>query len=103
VGRQRLAPPRIEVKQTGPVPEGLPVWQKVTSSVVPAGGAQHSYESVTEVTDLVEGTLPDKLFQPPEGFQRVESFPDAASHPRTWAELLQAHWQMMEGWFSALF
>jgi hypothetical protein len=103
VGGQRLAPPRIEVKQTGQVPEGFPIWQEVTSSVVLAGGAHHNYESVTEVTELVEGTLPDKLFLPPDGYQRVESFPDAASHPRTWAELLQAHWRMMEDWFSTLF
>jgi hypothetical protein len=104
-GGQRLAPPRIEVKQTGPVPEGLPVWQKITSSVVLGGGSHHNDESVREVTDLVEGTLPDKLFQPPDGYQRVASLPTAPSHPvpRTWAELLRAHWQMIEDWFSTLF
>ena len=103
-GGQRPAPPRIEVKQTGPVPEGLPVWQKTTSSVLLAG-SHHNYERVSEVTDLVEGTLPDKLFQPPDGYQRVASLPNSAYRPvpRTWAELLRAYWQMVEDWFSTLF
>jgi hypothetical protein len=103
-GFQRPAPPRIEVKQTGPVPKGLPVWQKITSSVV-LRGSRHNYESVSEVTDLVEGTLSDKLFQPPDGYQRMASLPNSAYRPvpRTWAELLRAHWQMIEDWFSTLF
>src|SRR5262249_42724857 len=71
----------IEVRQTGPVPEELPVWQKITSSVVPPGGSHHNDEKVSEVTDLVKDTLPDKLFQPPDGYQRVASLPDTASRP----------------------
>jgi hypothetical protein len=104
-GGQRPGPPRIEVKQTGPVPEGLPVWQKMASSVVLGGGLHHNYESVTEVTDLMESTLPDKLFQPPDGYQRVARLPTTAARPVqfTWAEFLQAHWQMIEDWFSTRF
>jgi hypothetical protein len=104
-GGQKLGPPKIEVKQTGPLPEGLPVWRKMTSSVVLPGGSRQDSEHVTEVSDLMEGTLPDKLFQPPDGYRRVASLPDAAFHPgpHTWAELLQAHWRMMEDWFSTLF
>jgi hypothetical protein len=104
-GGQRPATPRIEVKQTGPPPEGLAVWQKTTLSVGLPGGSHHSCESISEVTDLVEGTLPDKLFQPPDGYQRVASLPNTASRPvpRTWAELLRGHWQRIEDWFSTLF
>jgi hypothetical protein len=107
VGDQRPAPPRIEVKQTGPAPEGLPVWQRTVYSWVLPGGARHTNETVSEVTELVEGTLPEKLFQPPDGYQRVGSLPNAFGNtrpvPHTWAGLLQAHWQMVEAWFSNLF
>jgi hypothetical protein len=104
-GGHGSSPPRIEVKQTGPAPEGLAVWQKTTFSVGLPGGSHHSYESVSEVTDLVGGTLPDKLFEPPGGYQRVASLPNTASRPvpRTWAELVRAHWQRIEEWFSARF
>ena len=102
---QKLAPPRIEVRQTGPVPEGLPVWQKTTYSVVLGDGSHNNHESVSEVIDLAEGTLPDRIFQPPDSYQRVASLPYAASRPvpHTWAELLRAHWQTIEDWFSRRF
>ena len=104
-GGQRLGPPRIEVKQTGPVPAGIPVWQKTTSSIVVAGGPPRNYESVTEVSELTENPLADNLFQPPAGYQRVASLPVAPSPPApgTWAERLQAHWRMIEDWFSTVF
>jgi hypothetical protein len=105
VGGQKLGPPRIEVKQTGSVPEGLPVWQKMTFSIALPGGSRRDSEHVTEVSDLLEGSLPDKLFQPPDGYRRVASLADAGSYPvpHTWAELLQAHWRMVEDCFSTLF
>jgi hypothetical protein len=105
VGGQRPAPPRIEVKQTGPVPGGLPVWLKITSSVVLSGGLHHQDESVSEVTDLMEGTLSDKLFQPPDGYQRVANLPIIASSfvTPTWGELFRIHWQRIENWFFTLF
>jgi hypothetical protein len=92
-GGQRPAPPRIEIKQTGPVPEGVAVWQKITSSMLLPGVSYINRASISEITDLVEGTLPDRLFQPPAGYQRVASLPSAATRPvaRTWAELLRAH------------
>jgi hypothetical protein len=104
-GGQTPGPPRIEVKQTGPVPKGLPVWQKTTSSILLAGSSPRNYESVTEVSELTEGVLPDKLFQPPAGYQRVASLAGVASHPapRTWSELLQAHRRMLEDWLSTVF
>ena len=64
------SPPRIELEQVGPAPEGLAVWQKMTSTVVLPGNSRH-YESVSEVTDLSERGLPDTLFQPPAGYRRV--------------------------------
>jgi hypothetical protein len=104
-GGQKLGPPKIELKQTGPLAEGLAVWQKTTSSIVLPGGSRQDSEHVTEVSDLMEGTLPDKLFQPPDGYQRVASLPGTASNPvpHTWGGLLQAHWYMMKDWFSTLF
>jgi hypothetical protein len=68
---QSPAPPRIDIKQVGPSPDGLAVWQKTTSAIALPGGAAHKYESVSEVTQLVEGTLSDKLFRPPDGYQQV--------------------------------
>ena len=62
-------------KGPAPVPGGLPVWIKITSSVVLSDGWHHRDESVSEVTDLMEGTLSDKLCQPPEGYQRVANLP----------------------------
>ncbi len=96
--------PRIEVKQTGPAPEGLAVWQKTTSTLALPGGSRRIDDTVSEVTELVEGTLPDKLFQTPEGYQRVASLPNLRhSQPPTWGELIQAHWRMIGDWFSGLF
>jgi hypothetical protein len=96
LSNQKSGPPRIQVKQTGPAPEGLGVWLKTTSSIALPGGSRQIYESVSEVTELVEGSLPDKLFRPPDGYQRVESLPNRglqSSGPerRTWFELLQGH------------
>jgi hypothetical protein len=70
-------PPRIELKQIGPPPEGLPVWQKTTSAIVVPGSSRH-HETVSEVTELSERALPDTLFQPPAGYQRVTNLHYAA-------------------------
>ena len=105
VAGQIPAPPRIELKQVGPAPEGLAVWQKTTSTVALPGSSHHNYESVSEVTELLERALSDKLFQPPDGYQRVTNLPYAVSRPapRTWAELIRARWQQVTDWLSALF
>jgi hypothetical protein len=105
VAGQRPAPPRIELKQVGPVPEGLPVWQKTTTIVVLPGSLGHSYESLSDVTELFEGALSDTLFHPPNGYQRVANLPHTVFHPapRTWAELIRARWQELTDWLSALF
>jgi hypothetical protein len=97
--------PRIEVKQTGPAPEGLAVWQKTTTTVMLPGHSRQSFESLSQVTELVEGALPDKLFQPPDGYHRVTnlSYPASRPAPHTLADLVRAHWQMIENWFSARF
>ena len=98
------SPPRIELQQVGPAPEGLAVWQKMTSTVVLPGSTRH-HESVSEVTELFERPLPDTLFQLPDGYQRVTILPYAAFRlaPRTWAELIRERWQKITDWFSALF
>jgi hypothetical protein len=105
IAGQRTGPPRIEVKQTGPTPEGFLVRQRAVYSTAMPGGAQHTSETVSEVTELVEGPLADKLFQPPEGYRRVGSLPGMfpRATPRTWSELIQAHWRMVEDWFSSAF
>lgn len=105
VAGQRTGPPRIEVKQTGPAPEGFLVRQRTVNSIAVPGGAQHTGVTESEVTELVEGPLADKLFQPPDGYQRVGSLPGMPPRAtaRTWGELLQAHWQMVGEWFSNLF
>lgn len=61
-------------------------------------------KTVSEVTDLFEGTLPEKVFQQPDGYQRVTNLPHIAfTPPPTWAALVRERWQQIEGWFSALF
>jgi len=99
------SPPRIEMKQVGPVPEGLAVFQKTTTSVTQLRGANQNYESVSEVTELFEGTLPDKVFQAPDGYQRVTNLPYAALRPApsTWAALLSERWRQFQSWFSTSF
>jgi hypothetical protein len=105
VAGQNPGPPRIELKQVGPAPEGLAVWQKTTSTVALPGNSHRDFESVSEVTELFEGPLPDTLFQTPGGYQRVTNLPYAASRPvpRTWAEVIRMRWQHFTDWFSALF
>ena len=76
VGNQKAAVPRIEVKQTGPEPVGLPV--RVKTTVVLPGASHQTIETLSEVTELLEVTLADTLFRPPEGYQRVERFSSIA-------------------------
>jgi len=68
------------MKQIGPALEGLAVWLKTISSVALPGGSRPN-ESVSEVTELFEGTLPDKVFVPRVGYQQVTTLPYAASRP----------------------
>jgi len=95
--------PRIEVKQTGPALVGLPVKVKTIGSMVLPGGSHQTTETLSEVTELPETTLPDKLFQPPEGYQRVKSFLNSpvrenSQAPQSFREMLETHWQMIKDW-----
>src|SRR5215469_1899544 len=68
------------------------------------GGSHETIETVSEVTELLEAALPDKLFRPPEGYQRVESFlstPVRGNNqvPQSFREMLETHWQMIKDWF----
>jgi hypothetical protein len=98
-GGQRPVIPRIEVKQEGPAPEGLAVWEKTSWSIALPGGARQSHETVSEVVELVEGPLPDRLFHEPEGYQRVALLPGPARGDESW---MQAHWRMLREWFAGL-
>jgi hypothetical protein len=101
-GSQRPAIPRIQIKQNGPAPEGLPVWEKKSTTLVLPGGPSQTSETITEVTELVEGPLPDKLFQPPDDYQRVVSLPNTPQVRRTWGEMFRAHWEAIQNWFATL-
>ena len=68
------------MKQIGPAPEGLAVWEKTTSSVALPGGSSPN-ESVREVIELFEGTLPDKFFEPPVGYQQVTTLSPPSTLP----------------------
>jgi hypothetical protein len=98
-------PPRIEMKQTGPPPDGLPVWQKTTSSFALPGGPNQVHESVSVVTELSEGLLPGKVFEAPDGFQRVTNLPydGSGAAPPRWGEAIRLRWQKIGEWFSGLF
>ena len=97
---QKPAIPRIEVKQEGPAPEGLAVWEKTSWSMALPGGARQSHETVSEVVELVDGPLPDRLFHEPEGYQRVALLPGPPRGEESW---MQAHWRMLQEWFAGLF
>jgi hypothetical protein len=93
--------PRIEMKQTGPVPGGLPVRQRTTFTAGGQGASRLSQVTISEVTELVESTLPEKLFHPPDGYQRVGSLPYPPAHMESGS--LQAHWQKFKNWLYDLF
>jgi hypothetical protein len=103
-GGQKPLVPQIEVKQAGPVPIGLPVPVKTTVTMILPRGSHETIETVSEVTQLLEVALPDKLFRPPEGYKRVESFPNTPVRgnnqaPQSFREMLETHWQMIKDWF----
>jgi hypothetical protein len=62
VAGQKFLVRRIEVKQTAPAPGGLAVWLKTTVYMAVPDGSRQSMETVSEVTEPLEVTLPDKLF-----------------------------------------
>ena len=102
-GGQRPVIPRIEVKQVGPAPEGLAVWEKTSWSMAQPGGARQSHETVSEVVELVEGPLPERLFQEPEGYRRVAVVPGLEGGDQSWGGMMRAHWRMVQDWFAGLF
>ncbi len=62
-----------EVKRTGPVPEGLIVKMKrTTTSSSPGRNAERASTFETQVTELSEEPLDPALFQVPPGFKKVE-------------------------------
>jgi hypothetical protein len=81
---QAYGPPVFKVNQTGPKTTGLAVLLKRT-------GAHE--ETTSEVTELIQGWLPDDLFQPPPDLDRLSGF---SGHWR-------AAWERLEVWVGSLF
>ena len=104
VGNQKPVTPQIDLKRTGPAPEGLPVLLKTTSHIAMPGAPAHTFENSSQVIELDEAPLPDRLFQPPDGYQRVDQLSTAANPtPRDWAQYAQYEWRRMQVWISSLF
>jgi hypothetical protein len=79
--------PKIQIVRKGPVPRGLPVWEK-------AG------DTLTEVTEFLEAPLDASVFEVPAGYRRVV-------HPflgqrLAWDDWLLFQWQQFEDWLSRL-
>jgi hypothetical protein len=87
-GNQR---PSVHVRQTGPAAAGVMV---LGSRSLPRG------TQTIEVTELLLGELPDNIFQPPAGFERVIELPGDSALP--WADRLRRRWEMLEDWFAGL-
>jgi hypothetical protein len=104
VGNQKPLTPRIDFKQTGPAPEGLAVLLKTSSQIAMPGAPAHTFENSSQVIELDEGPLPDRLFQPPDGYHRVDQLSTAGiPAPRSWAESAQYEWRRMQAWINSLF
>lgn len=104
LGNQKPVTPRIDFKQTGPAPEGLPVLLKTSSQIAMPGAPAHTFENSSQVIELDEAPLPDRLFQPPDGYQRVDQLSTAAiPTPRNWADYAQYEWRRMQAWINSLF
>jgi hypothetical protein len=84
---RRQTVPKIKVTRNGPVPHGLPVWEKTG-------------ENLSEVTEFSQAPLDQSLFEPPEGFRRVvHPFPGARL---SWSDQLLFCWQQLEDWLGSL-
>ena len=88
--------PSLTIKQTGPKPTGLAVWEKETSSYSASNGQPEASDRTIEVTELVEAPLPSELFAPPHDFKRVGSFPGDV--PLGWEEQLKLEWEWLQEW-----
>jgi hypothetical protein len=94
------ARPRLTVKQYGPAPTGLAVYETQISDFVPPNGSRQASERTVEVTDLVEVPLPEGLFTPPAEFKRVVTFTGDSSP--AWTDRLRLEWEWLEDWLSSL-
>ncbi len=94
-------PPVIRVKHTGPAVTGLAIRERITSHSVGGPAGRDTREMTFEVTDLVEGSLSQTLFEPPPGFQRVTRFPD--DYRRSMSYDMEMYWQWFQDWLRDLF
>jgi hypothetical protein len=85
IGQQTV--PTVKVTRHGPVPRGLPVWEKTG-------------EKLSEVTEISEDPLDQSLFEPPEGFRRVvHPFP---AERLSWSDQLLFRWRQFEDWLGVV-
>jgi hypothetical protein len=86
-GRQ-TAPKMPKIIRNDPAPHGLAVWEK-------------SGNSLSEVTELSEAPLDEKLFEIPEGFHRVVN--PLPGDQLSWSDQLLFHWQEFLDWLDGFF
>ena len=79
--------PKIQIIRKGPVPRGLPVWEKTS-------------DTLTEITEFSEAPLDATLFEVPAGYRRVaHPFP---GERLAWEDWLLFQWQQFEDWLGSL-
>lgn len=79
--------PNLRVVRHGPVPRGLPVWEKTG-------------DTLTELTEFWEAPLDTSVFEVPAGYRRVvHPFP---GERLAWDDWLLFQWQQFEGWLNHL-
>ena len=79
--------PKIQIIRKGPVPRGLPVWEKTG-------------DTLTEITEFSEAPLDASVFEVPIGYRRVaHPFP---GERLAWDDWLLFQWQQFENWLSRL-
>ncbi len=93
--------PVIKVKHTGATLTGLAVRERMTSHFVGGRGGSSTHETTFEVTELFEGSLPQKLFEAPRGFQRVTRLP--SDYHRNVSDEIEMYWNWFQDWVSGWF
>jgi hypothetical protein len=81
----------------------LAVLVKTISYLPTPGASARTFETSSQVIELKEGPLADQLFQPPDGYRRVDQLSMAATpETHTWAQYAQYEWGKMQAWVGGL-